>query len=176
MLLPETMKKKPQRPNSVYISSAFTLKDWSQFGDQPLGITSAGDTSGCLRLTTNKVQKLGEGSCWVCRSSGILRRDSVLCNPCTFLEGEGSDWLSDTDFFFNWSVIPLQCVLVSAVQRCESATCIHIDPPSRASFPPPTALCHLSGSLQSPELVLRAVMVGSHYAIVSHVVVYICQS
>lgn len=91
------------------------------------------------------------------------------------LGGEGSDWLSDTDFF-NWSVIPLQCVLVSAVQRCESATCIHIDPPSRASFPLPTALCHLSGSLQSPELVLRAVMAGSHYAIVSHVVVCICQS
>ena len=72
-------------------------------------------------------------------SSGGLRGDSVPSSLCRFLEGEGSDWLSDKDFFFlNWSVIPLQCVLVSAVQRCESAICIHVDCPSWASFPPPT--------------------------------------
>ena len=31
-------------------------------------------------------------------------------------------------FFFNWNIIVLQVVLVSAVQQCESAICVHIFP------------------------------------------------
>ena len=35
-------------------------------------------------------------------------------------------------FFFNWNIIALQAVLVSAGQQCESATCAHILRLSRA--------------------------------------------
>jgi len=38
-------------------------------------------------------------------------------------------------FFFNWSIIALQCC-VSAVQRSELAKLIHESPPFRASLPP----------------------------------------
>ena len=31
-------------------------------------------------------------------------------------------------FFFNWNIVVLQVVLVSAVQQCESAICVHIFP------------------------------------------------
>ena len=35
--------------------------------------------------------------------------------------------------FFYWSIFALQCCLVAAIQVSESATCVHISPPSGAS-------------------------------------------
>ena len=39
------------------------------------------------------------------------------------------------DFFFNWSIVALQCCVSSAVQQSKSAICIHISPLPWISFP-----------------------------------------
>ena len=63
-------------------------------------------------------------------------------------------WVSLTSFFFNFLTegkLLYHVVLVSALQQCESATGIHMSPPSWTHLPPhPTSLsCHRALSLSS---------------------------
>ena len=41
-------------------------------------------------------------------------------------------------FIFNWRIIAVRAVLVSAIQQRESVIGIHMFPPSWTSLPPPT--------------------------------------
>ena len=66
-------------------------------------------------------------------------------------------WYTSKSFFFSpkWSIIALQCCLVSAVQQSESATCIHVSHPSRSS--------------QSTELSSLGYTAASHWLFYTHV-------
>ena len=65
-------------------------------------------------------------------------------------------------------------MLVSTVQRSESAICIHISSLSWAA--PPPAPSHPSRSPQSMELSSQCCISGSHWLSVLHMEGYICQS